>query len=263
MDQREHIPAEDVKPETGPQFVPHLFFRLKPKDAWAKEESATWLSLWERLARFGAASEREFLHVLGRSESPIGFSLVLGGLHQHEISVDAGMLQVRPRARETALSLEEPDIRESRRITEQRELLRTKQRVEFLEAQAEGQLRCITALSRTSADLTHALVGSRDAKVRISDKRSGRVIRVDGIHVVVAYDTPGGRVEHVYDQTQFEDGKLPDEGDGVEAHAFVVFRPGTMRTADTTVSESEEGGEFKSFRKKRHRGPVIFREPAD
>jgi hypothetical protein len=162
------------------------------------------------------------------------------------------------RGRALIAPIDEEDIRESQRIATQRELANARKQTEILEAQNEKQLDHIGVLARTNADLTEALLGTRSAPVKITEKRVGRVVRVDDGHVVVAYETPSGRVEHVYESTQFTSGKLPDEGDGVVAHAFVVFSQGPVRSLPTSQQEAGEADEFAAFRRKRRKGPIVF-----
>lgn len=158
--------------------------------------------------------------------------------------------------------LKEADRAESQQIADQRELLILKKQNARLKVQNDGQLECIGNLSRTNLAFTDAMIG-KNCAVRICEARQGRVIRVESDHATIAYDTADGRVEHVYNRTQFVDQKLPDEGDYVQAHAFIAFKPGPVRKLDEFKPAIGGADEFKAFREKRKTGPIVFRDPPD
>jgi hypothetical protein len=225
----------------------------------SQRQQAFLAALWESLG-----VKRSNVATLSESEQA-GWWLTLSQQSFSKAGLAEFVLPGYTSGRETVeqSAIEKNEHLESQLIRAQRELLKHKQRNETLEAQTEGQLEWISSQSRTIQALTQALLGTQQHSVRIRDVRSGRVVRVGEDYAEVAYSTPEGRVEHVYDREQFVDGKLPDEGDFVEAHAFVAFKPGPVRT--WRPPEPQPGGEdeFRAFREKRETGPIVYRDPPD
>jgi hypothetical protein len=72
----------------------------------------------------------------------------------------------------------------------------------------------------------------------LRETRSGVVSEKTDDQVEITYDFPEGPLKQVYDSTQFLDGKMPEEGDSVEARlTLIVVEKFAERDSSNDVSE--------------------------
>jgi hypothetical protein len=72
-----------------------------------------------------------------------------------------------------------------------------------------------------------------------------------GEQVEVTYETLDGPLKQVYDRTQFVPGKVPEEGDAVEAHVIIAVGKGS-----DAQTESGETSDLPDFRDKGVSGTI-------
>jgi len=117
----------------------------------------------------------------------------------------------------------------SQLMSERRALLAARQRqVELAARNAELTSRnakltdAVCDLASTNKALHAALIARHQGRVRIHETHRGVVSEVCGDQVEVTYETAEGPLKQIYHRDQFAQGKLPTEGEAIEAHVMVA-----------------------------------------
>jgi hypothetical protein len=121
--------------------------------------------------------------------------------------------------------------------------------VRRLERQNDGQLDCIADALKANAALQGALLARQSGTLCIHEYHKGVVTRALDDGVLVEFETSEGIVEHFYEQAQFVRGRMPEEGDEVEAHAFVWRQPRSSVPIEEILSPEEIEAGFEGFAK--------------
>jgi len=136
-------------------------------------------------------------------------------------------------------------------ISERRAVLTAHQRHAQLTSQHEVVLEGICELAKANKALQAALIAQAAGRICFHETHSGSVTEILGDQVAVTYETPDGPLKQVYDRTQFMHGKLPEEGDVVEAHVMIA-----VAKSPDVQKEAEEASDLPDFRDKGTSGTI-------
>ncbi len=112
-----------------------------------------------------------------------------------------------------------------------------------LRPQNESLLEVVCDMAKANKDLQAALIAQSQGRICLREVHRGTVSEVVGAQAEVTYETPDGPLKQVYERKQFVRGKLPEEGDAVEAHVIVV-----VGQASEAQKEPEETSDLPEFR---------------
>lgn len=126
-----------------------------------------------------------------------------------------------------------------------------KRRAEQADERAGELLNLASRLEAANSDMQQALEARQTGKLCLHDKNEGYVSRrLDNDQVAIEFETSDGRVvEQVHHRDQFIDGKLPQEGDRMEAHVLAWFHPPEPADASQYLTPEELKHGFPGFQK--------------
>lgn len=131
------------------------------------------------------------------------------------------------------------------------EQIQAKNRAEQADDRAGKLLDLANKLEAANKDIQKALDARRIGKPCLHDKYEGYVARrLDEHLVAIEFETSDGRVvEQVHHRDQFVDGKLPQEGDRMEAHVLAWFHPPEPADVSQYLTPEEVEHGFPGFQK--------------
>ncbi len=136
-------------------------------------------------------------------------------------------------------------------ISERRAVLLARQQNAELAARNESPIEALCDLAKANKDLQAALIAQNEDRVCLREVHRGTVTEILGEQVEVFYETAEGRLKQVYSRDQFAHGRVPDEGDNVQA---LVIMAVTKRLEAQT--EPEETSDLPDFRDKGVSGTI-------
>ena len=142
----------------------------------------------------------------------------------------------------------------SQLMAQRRDLLASQKKQDDLIAQNDKLVNAICDLAKINKTLHEVVLARQQARVCLHETHQGVVSDVAGTQLEVTYETSEGVLKQIYDESQFMQGRLPEEGDAIEAHVIVIF----ANKDEGKNKEADFVSKLPNFRDKAVSGPITL-----
>jgi hypothetical protein len=149
-------------------------------------------------------------------------------------------------------NLLESERRKSLRMAENRTLLASRTGQEDLASENAALRDAVFDLAKANKALQSAIGVHVAGRLCLLEFHRGVVTEIIGEQVEVTYDTPEGPLKQIYNCSQFMNGKIPNEGDRIEASVTVAV----IERGQAEGEESNFDNDLPSFKDRATSGPI-------